>query len=46
MTRLVKKSATFHWGTDQHATFVVLRQKLCETQVLTLLEGVEDFMVY
>ena len=46
LTRLTKKTVTFCWGPEQQATFETLRQRLCEVSILTLLEGVEDFMVY
>ena len=46
MTRLTKKSVTFRWGPEQQAAFETLRQRLCEAPILTLQEGVDDFMVY
>ena len=33
-------------GAKQQETFETLRQLLCEASILTLLEGVYDFLVY
>ena len=44
LTWLTKKTVTFCWGLEQHETFKTLRQRLCEAPILTLLEGVEDFL--
>ena len=33
-------------GAEHHPSFETLRQRLCEAPILTLPEGVEDFMVY
>ena len=46
LTRLMKKSVTFRWRLAQQAAFETLRQRLCEALILTLLEGVDDFVVY
>ena len=46
LTRLTKKSVVFRWGPEQQAAFETLRQRLCEAPILTLPEGVEDFVVY
>ena len=42
----MKKSADFRWGPEQQAEFETLRRRLCEAPVLTLPEGVEDFVVF
>ena len=34
------------WGPEQQSTFETLRQRLCEAPLLTLPEGVEDFVVF
>ena len=36
----------FCWGPGQHAAFEALRQRLYEAPILTLPEGVDDFVVY
>ena len=46
MTRLAKRNVTFLWGLEQQATFERLRRKPCEAPILTLSEGVDDFLVY
>ena len=46
MTRLTKKSVAFCWGPEQQTAFETLRQRLCEAPILTLPEGVDDFVVY
>ena len=46
LTRLKKKTVTFCWGPEQQTTFEILRQRLCEALILTLPEGVDDFVVY
>ncbi|GJY39991.1 putative reverse transcriptase domain-containing protein [Tanacetum coccineum] len=34
------------WGKDQESAFQLLKHKLCEAPILTLLEGNDDFVVY
>ena len=46
LTRLTKKSVAFRWGPGQQAAFEALRQRLYEAPILTLPEGVDDFVVY
>ena len=46
LTRLTRKGVTFSWGPEQQASFETLRQRLCEAPILSLLEGMEDFVVY
>ena len=36
----------FRWGPKQQRAFETLWQRLCEAPVLTLSEGVEDFVVF
>ncbi|CAH1438308.1 unnamed protein product [Lactuca virosa] len=45
-TRLTRKGVDFQWGPEQQTAFETLRQRLCEALVLTLPEGVEDFVVF
>ena len=37
---------TFRWGPKQQAAFETLKQRLYGAPILTLLEGVDDFVVY
>ncbi|CAH1418427.1 unnamed protein product [Lactuca virosa] len=46
LTRLTRKGVDFWWGPEQQRVFETLRQRLCEAPVLTLPEGVEDFVVF
>ncbi|GKF34767.1 putative reverse transcriptase domain-containing protein [Tanacetum coccineum] len=45
-TILTQKSKTFDWGEEQELTFQTLKGKLCNTPVLALPDGPEDFVVY
>ena len=36
----------FSWGPEQQTSFETLCKRLCEEPILTLLEGVDDFVVY
>ena len=46
LTQLTRKSVTFCWRPEQQATFETLRQRFSEASILTLHEGVDDFLVY
>ena len=46
LTCQTRKGVDFRWGPEQQRAFKTLRRCLCETPVLTLLEGVEDFVVF
>ncbi|GJV59100.1 reverse transcriptase domain-containing protein [Tanacetum coccineum] len=46
LTILTQKSKTFYWGEEQERAFQTLKDKLCNAPVLTLLDGLKDFMVY
>ena len=41
-----EEGVNFRWGPDKQTTFKTLRQRLCKPPVLTLPEGVEDFVVF
>ncbi|GJU91695.1 reverse transcriptase domain-containing protein [Tanacetum coccineum] len=45
LTILTQKSKTFDWGEEQELAFQTLKDKLCNTPVLALLDGPEDFVV-
>ncbi|GKF42084.1 putative reverse transcriptase domain-containing protein, partial [Tanacetum coccineum] len=46
LTELTQKNKKYIWGEDQESTFQLLKQKLCETPILALPEGNDDFAVY
>nr|GEY22415.1 reverse transcriptase domain-containing protein [Tanacetum cinerariifolium] len=46
LTVLTQKSKTFDWGEEQECVFHTLKDKLCNTPVLALLDGPKDFVVY
>ncbi|GKC40048.1 putative reverse transcriptase domain-containing protein [Tanacetum coccineum] len=46
MTKLTQKKVKFEWGDKQEAAFQLLKEKLCSTPILALLEGSKDFIVY
>ncbi|GKB43443.1 reverse transcriptase domain-containing protein [Tanacetum coccineum] len=46
LTILTQKSKTFDWGEEHELTFQTLKNKLCNTPVLALPDGLEDFVVY
>ncbi|GJU15336.1 putative reverse transcriptase domain-containing protein [Tanacetum coccineum] len=46
LTILTQKCKTFHWGGEQELAFQTLKDKLCNTHVLALLNGPEDIVVY
>ncbi|GJR49327.1 reverse transcriptase domain-containing protein [Tanacetum coccineum] len=45
-TILNQKCKTFDWGKEQELAFRTLKDKLCNTPVLALVDGPKDFMVY
>ncbi|GJW98024.1 putative reverse transcriptase domain-containing protein [Tanacetum coccineum] len=46
MTKLAQNKVKFDWGDKQEAAFQLLKEKLCSTPILALLEGAENFIVY
>ncbi|GKA62220.1 putative reverse transcriptase domain-containing protein [Tanacetum coccineum] len=46
LTILTQKCKTFDWGEEQELAFQTLKDKLCNVPVLSLPDGLEDFMVY
>ncbi|GJU74456.1 putative reverse transcriptase domain-containing protein [Tanacetum coccineum] len=46
LTELTQKNKKYIWGEDQESAFQLLKQKLCETSILALPEGNDDFVVY
>ncbi|GJY41852.1 putative reverse transcriptase domain-containing protein [Tanacetum coccineum] len=46
LTFLTQKSKTFDWDGEQENAFQTLKDKLCNTPVLALPDGPQDFVVY
>ncbi|GKB07687.1 putative reverse transcriptase domain-containing protein [Tanacetum coccineum] len=46
LTELTQKNKKYIWGEDQESAFQLLKQKLCETPILALPEGNDDFFIY
>ncbi|XP_021984972.1 uncharacterized mitochondrial protein AtMg00860-like [Helianthus annuus] len=46
LTSLTRKNVKFDWGPKQQESFEILKQKLSNAPVLSLPEGVEEFVVY
>ncbi|GJU73723.1 putative reverse transcriptase domain-containing protein [Tanacetum coccineum] len=46
LTELTQKNKKYIWEKDQESAFQLLKQKLCETLILALPKGNNDFVVY
>ncbi|GJW82504.1 putative reverse transcriptase domain-containing protein [Tanacetum coccineum] len=46
ITSLTQKNQKYVWGTEQEEAFQTLKKNLCDAPILTLPDGVEDFVVY
>nr|GEV44793.1 hypothetical protein [Tanacetum cinerariifolium] len=46
LTQLTQKNKAYVWGDRQRETFRILKEKLCNSPVLALLDGLNDFVVY
>jgi hypothetical protein len=46
LTALTHKDKPYVWGPEQENAFRTRKQKLCDAPILTLPDGVEDFVVY
>ncbi|KAD6455052.1 hypothetical protein E3N88_09758 [Mikania micrantha] len=46
LTALTHKDKPYEWGPKQDEDFKLLKQKLCDAPILTLLDGNDDFVVY
>ncbi|GKF38912.1 putative reverse transcriptase domain-containing protein, partial [Tanacetum coccineum] len=41
-----KKNKKYQWGVEQEETFQTLKDNLCNAPILSLPDGIEDFVVY
>ncbi|GJW21013.1 putative reverse transcriptase domain-containing protein [Tanacetum coccineum] len=46
LTSLTQKNQKYEWGEKEEETFQTLKNKLCDALILSLPDGVEDFVVY
>ncbi|GJU55902.1 putative reverse transcriptase domain-containing protein [Tanacetum coccineum] len=46
LTSLTQKNQKYEWGEEQEAAFQTLKNNLCDAPILSLPDGVEDFVVY
>ncbi|GJW34536.1 putative nucleotidyltransferase, ribonuclease H [Tanacetum coccineum] len=46
LTSLTQKNQKYVWGMEQEEAFQTLKNNLCDAPILTLPDGVEDFVVY
>jgi hypothetical protein len=46
LTALTHKGKPFVWGLKQEEAFQTLKQKLCDASILTLLDRIDDLVVY
>ncbi|GJS09011.1 reverse transcriptase domain-containing protein [Tanacetum coccineum] len=46
LTSLTQKNQKYEWGEKQEEAFRTLKDNLCNAPILSLPDGVEDFMVY
>ncbi|GJZ49532.1 putative reverse transcriptase domain-containing protein [Tanacetum coccineum] len=46
LTLLTQKNKKYEWGVEQEEAFHTLKSNLCDALILSLPDGVEDFVVY
>ncbi|GKB16419.1 putative reverse transcriptase domain-containing protein [Tanacetum coccineum] len=46
LTLLTQKNKTYEWGVEQEEAFQTLKDNLCNAPILSLPDGIEDFVVY
>ncbi|GJS07461.1 putative reverse transcriptase domain-containing protein [Tanacetum coccineum] len=46
VTSLTRKNQKYVWGVEQEEAFQTLKNNLCDAPILSLPDGVEDFVVY
>nr|GEZ30184.1 putative reverse transcriptase domain-containing protein [Tanacetum cinerariifolium] len=45
-TSLIEKNKKYEWGVEQEEAFLTLKDNFCNASILSLPDGVEDFVVY
>ncbi|GKF97474.1 putative reverse transcriptase domain-containing protein, partial [Tanacetum coccineum] len=46
LTSLTQKNQKYEWGEKEEEAFQTLKNNLCDAPILSLPDGVEDFIVY
>ncbi|GJW16108.1 reverse transcriptase domain-containing protein [Tanacetum coccineum] len=46
LTLLTQKNQKYEWGGKEEEAFQTLKNNLCDAPILSLLDGIEDFVVY
>ncbi|GJX92259.1 reverse transcriptase domain-containing protein, partial [Tanacetum coccineum] len=46
LTSLTQKNQKYEWGEKEEEAFQTLKNKLCDAPILSLPDGIEDFVVY
>ncbi|GKA67759.1 putative reverse transcriptase domain-containing protein [Tanacetum coccineum] len=46
LTSLTQKNKKYEWGAEQEGAFQTLKDNLCNAPILSLPDGIEDFVVY
>nr|GEV88047.1 hypothetical protein [Tanacetum cinerariifolium] len=46
LTSLTQKNKKYEWGVEQEEAFQTLKDNLCNAPILSLPDGIEDFIVY
>ncbi|GKB13394.1 putative reverse transcriptase domain-containing protein [Tanacetum coccineum] len=46
LTLLTQKNKKYEWGVEQEDAFQTLKNNLCDAPILSLPDGIKDFMVY
>ncbi|GJY42701.1 putative reverse transcriptase domain-containing protein [Tanacetum coccineum] len=46
LTSLTQKNKKYKWGTEQEEAFQTLKDNLCNAPILSLPDGIKDFVVY
>ncbi|GJT99834.1 putative reverse transcriptase domain-containing protein [Tanacetum coccineum] len=46
LTSLTQKNKKYEWGVEQEEAFHTLKNNLCDAPILSLPDGIEDFVVY
>ncbi|GJX80541.1 putative reverse transcriptase domain-containing protein [Tanacetum coccineum] len=46
LTSLTQKNKKYEWGTEQEEVFQTFKDNLCNAPILSLPDGIEDFVVY